>query len=292
MGKYDGSVSPEAQAAFLQQLQSQGGGSGEEMSPEQQQAAEQQGAQDAQADLAAAGADTSGAGTQQQAVQQPATPAPQQQQPDPNAQVLAQYGFSDINAMAQALQQATAANAQAQEQLVRITNIQKAMENANALDESNPQKAMLLQVLGPLLQETQDLTRGQMLRDAWQKDSSTMADLQQFMPEVQAHLNEHPELSVDPAGLRRAYDAVRSKNYRTEDQLLADPKFLAKLKGNKAFTDPVIAEYLNGVQRGQNLPQTIGAGGSTPMTGAKEKPKTMEDAMALFSKILGANPDE
>lgn len=283
MAKYDGSVPPEAQAAFLKELQSQGGDPGEEMSPEQQQAAEQQGAQDAQADLEAAGADTPDVGAQQQAAQQ----QPAAQQPDPSAQILAQYGFSDLNSFVQAFQQTSAANAKAQEQLLRLTNIQKAMENTDALDDSDPTKATILGVLQPLLQETQDLTRGQMLRDAWNQDSQTMADLQQFMPDIQAHLKDHPELSVDPAGLRRAYDAVRSRQFRTEDQLLADPKFLEKAKGSKQLKDSIIADYLNDIQRGKNIPASVGAGGSTPLSGEKPKPKTMDEAFGVLTKMLG-----
>lgn len=115
-----------------------------------------------------------------------------------------------------------------------------------------------------------------------------MPDLTDMMPEITAFIQEHPELAVTNDGLRRAYDGVRSKNYRSEKQLLEDDKFIERMASNEKIKDAVIKEYLSTAARnGEGVPTSISGGGNVPLTGKKQAPSSMEQAKRGLAQMLG-----
>ena len=275
--------------AFLAQLQSQGGGPGVEISPEQQQAAIDAGAQQAQADTQGQPADAGAPA----APQQPAAPeAPAQPQVDPSAEALASVGFQSVDELIQAFVQQGQAASQMQTQLRQLAGLQKAMENTDELDPKDPQyelRKAIRETIGPLAEEMTAQARNRAVQGAWAEAAKGFPDIGEMDKDIAAYLAENPDLSIDPSGLQQAYHAVRSKKYIPEGKMLEDPKFIEKAAANPAIRDAVIKSYLSALQRGDAVPPSVGGGGggSVPLTGPKEGPKTMDDAKSRMKAFLG-----
>ena len=116
-----------------------------------------------------------------------------------------------------------------------------------------------------------------------------MPDIADVMPEISEFIAEHSDLAVSDDGLRRAYDSVRSKKYRTEAQMLADDEFVKRMASNEKIKEAVLQNHLSEIARtGEGVPNSIGAGGDIPLTGQKAAPNSMQQAKAGLAKLLGA----
>lgn len=259
--------------AMLQQENAPEGGE-EAISQNQAQEALQEGAQMAQADLQAAAATNDSSGNSGAN----------------STGGLQELGFGSVEELVQQYK-ALMAEAQTQkEMLTQLTALQQAAENAEDLDPNDPNSAIKKVVrdeLEPLIKDMKAKARNRVVQDAWSKSAADKPDIQEIMPEIQQFIREHPELSVAEDGLSRAYDAVRSKKYRSEDSLLNDSEFIRKAAGNEKIKNAVIEAYLQEVAKsGENVPESIAEGGGVPLTGRKQKPKTFGEAKNTLVNLL------
>lgn len=277
-------LSAEQEAEFMRGLESQGGDpDGGALSPEEQQQAMQEGAQMAAADAQNGelpGVDAAGA---------PENAETQQENAD--AQLLTQLGFGSVDELANAYREAAREQSQMKELLTQITAMQQSMENEEQLDPNNPEdqvRRIIRSEMKPLLDKQKAEARNLLVRDKWRSsEAAKAADLQELLPEIQAYLTGNPKLAVDEEGLQRAYDAVRSKRYRSEAALMDDPEFLKRVAGDERVQKAVIEEHLRKIARnGEAAPQTITDGGSTPLTG-KKTVSGMESAKQKLASMLG-----
>ena len=277
-------LSAEQEAEFMRGLESQGGDpDGGALSPEEQQQAMQEGAQMAAADAQNGelpGVDAAGA---------PENAETQQENAD--AQLLTQLGFGSVDELANAYREAAREQSQMKELLTQITAVQRSMENEEQLDPNNPEdqvRRIIRSEMKPLLDKQKAEARNLLVRDKWRSsEAAKAADLQELLPEIQAYLTGNPKLAVDEEGLQRAYDAVRSKRYRSEAALMDDPEFLKRVAGDERVQKAVIEEHLRKIARnGEAAPQTITDGGSTPLTG-KKTVSGMESAKQKLASMLG-----
>ena len=88
--------------------------------------------------------------------------------------------------------------------------------------------------------------------------------------------------------LRRAYDGVRSRKYRSEEQLFADKDFIERAASNEKVKEAVIQAYLTQAARnGESVPASIAGGGGVPLTGKKQPPNSMQQAKDGLARMLG-----
>lgn len=276
-------LSPEQEAAFIQSLESQGGlPDGGALSPEQQQQAIQEGAQMAAADA------QNGAmpGVDAPAEAQAAAPAG-----DVNAQALSQLGFGSLDELVNAYKEANRTAGEMRDMLTQITAIQQAANNEAQLDPNDPDarvKQLIDSRMKPLLESRKAEARNRLIQEKWRmSDAAKAADITNLLPEIHAYLTANPRYAVDEDGLQRAYDAVRSKMYRSDEALSNDPAFLKQMANNEQVKKMVLEEHLQNIARnGEAAPQTITDGGSTPLTG-KRTASGMDNAKQKLLSMLG-----
>lgn len=278
-------LTPEQEAAFIKDLESQGGvPDGGALSPEEQQQAIQEGAQMAAADAqngTMPGADA------------PAEGQAAAQQEDANAQALSQLGFGSMDELVNAYKEASRTASEMRDMLTQISAIQQAVDNGEQLDPNDPDarfKQLIDSRMKPLLDSKKAEARNRLVQEKWRaSDAAKAADLSNLMPEIQAYLTANPRYAVDEDGLQRAYDAVRSKMYKSEDTLTNDPEFLKRMADNEQIRKMVIEDHLQQIARnGEAVPQSITDGGSTPLTG-KKTVSGMEQAKQKLLSMLGGN---
>lgn len=276
---------PEVRAKFEQALQNDPKNQTEALPPDAQAAALNQGAQAAQAEIAA----TEGADAPP-AAEQPPVPAAPEPAPDPNAAILAQYGFKSVQEMADAFATASQESAKANDTLRQMTAFQQAVGNENQLNPDDPNYPALKAVydkFAPALEYLSTEARNRMVQKAWSESAKNMPDIGDLDADIGAFLKENPQLSIQEDGLARAYHAVRSSKYRPESQLLNDPEFVKKAASSDAVKSAVIEAYLTNIQRnGESVPPSINSGGGIPLTGAKAQPKTMAEANKALEQML------
>lgn len=280
-------LTPEQQAQFEQELNQAGGGPIEESgapvaetAPEAQPEAMQPGAEMAHPEaMAQAGADVP--------AQQPPMP---EQMPDPN-QAVSALGFGSVDELIAAYQGLSQQHEMSMQQLGQLVALQQAMEAQDDLDPNAPDYAVkkaIREEMAPLYDKMKDEARNKLVQDAWGKSAVEMPDIQEFMPDIAAFFKENPDLAVSEDGLRRSYDAVRSRKYKSERQMMEDPDFIARAAGNEKIKKAVLEAHLGEISRnGDALPSGISEGGGTPLTGKKKQPGSMEQAKAGLLAMLG-----
>lgn len=279
-----GRLTPEQQQELLNQLQQMDGvpsDDGGELPPEAQQEAAQQGMAMAQAAAEAGampGADASG----QQA------PAPEV---DASAQTLAKLGFASVDELAQAFEAASQGASQYKGMLAQLLAFQQAEQNEDDLDQTAPDYAIRKAIrdeMAPVHERLREDARNQMIQDAWGRSALDLPGISDEMPDIKAFLEANPHLATSEDGLRRAYEGVRSKKYRSEKEMLDDPEFIKRFASDERIKKAVLESHLGEIARlGDALPATIGDGGGTPLTGKRRAPTEREQARAGLLKMLG-----
>lgn len=210
---------------------------------------------------------------------------------DPNAAILEELGAKSVEDLANQLKEAMGQTKQYREMLSQLLAYQQALDNKAEVEPDDPLntvKKAVREEMGPIYEKLQREAQNKIVQEAWGKDARNMPDLTDMMPEITAFIQEHPELAVANDGLRRAYDGVRSKNYRSEKQLLEDDKFIERMASNEKIKDAVIKEYLSTAARnGEGVPTSISGGGNVPLTGKKQAPSSMEQAKRGLAQMLG-----
>ena len=175
--------------------------------------------------------------------------------------------------------------------LAQLLAYQQALDNEEELDSSDPLdsvKKAVREEIRPIYDKLQADARNKVVQEAWSKDAKGMPDIAEVMPEITEFIAEHPDLAVSDDGLRRAYDSVRSKKYRTEAQMLADDEFVKRMASNEKIKEAVLQNHLGELARsGEGVPNSIGAGGTVPLTGQKQAPSSMDQAKKGLAKMLG-----
>ncbi len=248
----------EQRAQFEREL-AQGGG----LTQEQAQRAVNEGAEMAQADMAA-----------QQL-----------------SELLKQYGFGSLEEMLEQYERMVGTVAELKRMLGRLLSIEKAERTAAQLDVRHPEYAIRRRIeleLAPMREEAHAAAKNRMIQHQWQNSAYQMRDLEKLLPEIAEYIMRNPKYASEADGLRRAYDAVRSEKYRDEDELLGDPEFIAHLMENEQVREALLKSYMQQMHRGGSVPQSVGAGGKTPLTA--RKPITgMQQAKKRLEAMLGAN---
>lgn len=279
-------LTPEQKAEFIKNLESQGGvPDGGALSPEEQQQAIQEGAQ-----MAAADAQNGSVPGAEPPVEQSGAAA---QQESADAQALSQLGFSSMDELVNAYRETMRTQSELREMLTNLVAVQQAAGNEEQLDPNNPDDRMAAiarREMQPLLEKQKADIRNRLIQEKWSaSEAAKAADLSNLMPEIQAYLTANPKYAVDEDGLQRAYDAVRSKRYRSEEALMNDPDFLKRAASNEQVYKEVIEDYLQKMARnGEAVPQPITDGGSTPLSG-KKTVSGMENARQKLLSMLGTN---
>lgn len=277
-------LKPEQEAEFMRQLQ-QGDGlppeNGGALPPETQEAALRQGAEMAQADAQAGaqpGADAPG---------QPSAPSPA----DPSVETVQALGFSSVDELAQAYQAASQQSEQYKHTLAQLVAFEQAQQTQDDLDPNAPDYAVkkaIREEMAPLTEKMREDARNRLVQDAWGQSASEMPGLEELMPDIAEYMKGAPQLAVSEDGLRRAYDGVRSRKYRSETELMDDPEFVKRAAGSEKIKQAVLEAHLGEIARsGDALPATIGEGGGTPLTGKKQPPTAFEQAKTGLLKMLG-----
>lgn len=278
-----GYLTPEQEAEFIKQLESQGGAlDGGALTPEEQQQAVQEGAQMAAEDAA---------NGQMPGADAPAQPTEQTPEVNADARLLQSLGFGSLGELANAYKETLKTGSEMREMLTQFAALHQAMENNDELDPNNPEDQMRRVVrseFAPLYEKQKADIRNRLIQEKWGQSAAAKADdLSEHMDEIQAMLKSNPRLAMDEDGLQRAYDAVRSKKYRSEASLMADAEFLKKVAANPEVKRAVLEEHLQGVARtGDAIPQGITGGGNTPLTG-RETITSMTDAKNKLAQMLG-----
>ena len=211
--------------------------------------------------------------------------------PDPNAAILEEIGVKDVGELARLYKELSGQTEEYKGMLSQLLAFQQALDNKSELEPDDPLntvKKAVREEMAPIYEKLQREAQNKIVQAAWGKDAKNMPDLMDMMPEITAFIQENPELSVSNDGLRRAYEGVRSKNYKSEKQLFEDAKFIERAAANPKIKDAVIKEYLmTAAKSGEGIPNSIGGGGNVPLTGKKEPPSSMDQAKKALLQKLG-----
>ncbi|MBQ8955052.1 MAG: hypothetical protein IJ048_13160 [Clostridia bacterium] len=234
------------------------------LTPEQRAAFEAQLADDALTDEERQEAFQQGADMAQADLSREAEPAAE-------ADAVTRSGFDSVEALLAAYEQSQAALRQAEDALAQMAALSRALENGNRLEEADPE------------------ARNRRVQDAWKRRADLMRDLEALLPDMAAYILAHPEHAVKEDGLERAYDAVRSEKYRSDEELLDDPESVKRFAADPRVKNAVLTAHLAQVYRaGQALPAFIAGGGSIP--GEAAHPQAgMEQAKAKLEALLKQN---
>lgn len=210
---------------------------------------------------------------------------------DPLSALYDEFGVNSPEELAEALRQATKQSGEYKGMLAQLLAFQKALNNQSEIDPDDPMntvKQAVREEMSPIYEKLQRDAQNKIVQEAWGKDAVNMPDLADAMPEITVFLHEHPELSLQVDGLRRAYDSVRSKKYKSEAQLLADDDFVARMAANDKIKDAVVKEYLaTTAKSNEGVPTSIAGGGNVPLTGKKQAPSSMDQAKSGLARMLG-----
>ena len=217
--------------------------------------------------------------------------APEEPAVDPVAKMLSDLGVSSIEELAERYKERESKATEYKDMLAQLLAYQQALDNEEELDSSDPLdsvKKAVREEIRPIYDKLQADARNKVVQEAWSKDAKGMPDIAEVMPEITEFIAEHPDLAVSDDGLRRAYDSVRSKKYRTEAQMLADDEFVKRMASNEKIKEAVLQNHLGELARsGEGVPNSIGAGGNVPLTGQKQAPSSMDQAKKGLAKMLG-----
>ena len=218
--------------------------------------------------------------------------APAEAQPDPQAAILAELGVSSVEELAERYRERDGKATEYKDMLAQLLAYQQALDNEAELDPTSDPldsvKRAVREEIKPLYDKVQADARNKVVQEAWGKDAKDMPDIADVMPEIAQFISEHPDLAVANDGLRRAYDSVRSRKYKTEAQMLEDSEFIKRMAANEKVRDAVLQSHLSEIARsGETVPNSIGAGGDIPLTGQKQAPDSMQQAKKGLAQMLG-----
>ncbi len=129
--------------------------------------------------------------------------------------------------------------------------------------------------------------RNRVIQAIWASRAEELEDIAQFLPEMSAYIAGHPECAMETDGLERAYDAVRSHRYRSEERLLDDPEAVKRLSADPRVREAVLSAHLAGIYKSAAaLPAFIDDGGNTPL--AEPAKGGMDRAKAKLTAMLAA----
>lgn len=210
---------------------------------------------------------------------------------DPNAAALGELGFTSVEDLIAGYKDIAGKSSEYKEMLSNMLAYQQAVDNQQEIDPTDPMasvKKAVREEMGGVYEKLQRDAKNKMVQDAWLNDSKNLPGLMDVMPEITEYISKHPELSVENDGMRRAYEAVRSSKYRSEDEMFGDAEFVKRAASNDKVKNAVISEYLaESARNGDNVPVSIGGGGNVPLTGQKAAPSSMDQAKKGLSKMLG-----
>lgn len=218
--------------------------------------------------------------------------APAEPAADPSAALLAELGVSSVEELVERYKERDGKATEYKDMLAQLLAYQQALDNEAELDPTTDPldsvKRAVREEIKPLYDKVQADARNKVVQEAWGKDAKDMPDIADVMPEIAQFISEHPELAVANDGLRRAYDSVRSRKYKTEAQMLEDSEFIKRMASNEKIRDAVLQSHLGEIAKnGEKIPNSIGAGGDIPMTGQKQAPDSMVQAKKGLAQMLG-----
>ena len=130
--------------------------------------------------------------------------------------------------------------------------------------------------------------RNRVIQAVWASRAEDLEDIAQFLPEMSAYIAGHPEYAMETDGLERAYDAVRSHRYRSEERLLDDPEAVKRLSADPRVREAVLSAHLAGIYKSAAaLPAFIDDGGSIPV--AEPTRGGMDRAKAKLTAMLAGS---
>ena len=120
---------------------------------------------------------------------------------------------------------------------------------------------------------------------------SRHADAREFSRDIGKILKDNPELRGIDSSLEIAYKLAKSSREHKPAEHLNDPKFVSDhVMKNENIKNQIIHEYLKSVKNTNSSPKLLG--GETNMIYSVpnvKKPRTIEDASKIVSKMFGGN---
>ena len=190
---------------------------------------------------------------------------------DEDQEALRRSGFESVQALLDAYEQSQKSLSEAEDTLSQLTALARALENGEKLAPESGE------------------ARSRRVQDEWKRRAGLMKDLEALLPEMAEYIMAHPAFSLEEDGLQRAYDAVRSGKYQSEEELLSDPETVKRLSADPRVKSAVLTAHLSEVYRaGRDLPAFIAAGGGIPAEA--DKPESgMAQAKAKLEALLKKN---
>ena len=184
------------------------------------------------------------------------------------AERLAALGFENADQLADAYERLARRYADLMDDVRRIEAAGRARRNERRL-ENDPSG------------------RNRVIQAIWASRAEELEDIAQFLPEMSAYIAGHPEYAMETDGLERAYDAVRSHRYRSEERLLDDPEAVKRLSADPRVREAVLSAHLAGIYKSAAaLPAFIDDGGNIPV--AEPTKGGMDRAKAKLTALLAA----
>ena len=184
------------------------------------------------------------------------------------AERLAALGFENADQLADAYERLERRHADLMDDVRRIEAAGRARRNERSL-ENDPSG------------------RNRVIQAIWASRAEDLEDIAQFLPEMSAYIAGHPEYAMETDGLERAYDAVRSHRYRSEERLLDDPEAVKRLSADPRVREAVLSAHLAGIYKSAAaLPAFIDDGGNIPV--AEPTKGGMDRAKAKLTALLAA----
>lgn len=137
------------------------------------------------------------------------------------------------------------------------------------------------------LRELEGGKKSPMSEEAWKgavdKFFKEIPSAKAFAKDIANEIIKNPSLREDENCLNLALMRVLTDRFRTPEQLMADGQFLNDyVFSSEKVRDAIIANYLDGVRQG--VPPYTLHGGGMQCVAPKVKPKTIEEAGAMFLK--------
>lgn len=232
-------LTPRQRQLFLKKLANTDAAEDMRLTPDEQSAALRHGAKMAQADLdSRLNDEDEGSAFLQDDMTTPES--------DALAERLNALGFDEPEALIEAYERLSR----------RYADLLRDMRHAEAMSRARKNARLL---------EPDPSGRNRLIQNEWIRRADALSDLAQFLPDMAGYIAEHPEYAVETDGLERAYDAVRSHLYRSEEQLLDDPQAVKRLSADPRIRESVLTTHLASLYKSaQDLPAFIDDGGSTP----------------------------
>ena len=184
------------------------------------------------------------------------------------AERLAALGFENADQLADAYERLARRYAGLMDDVRRIEAAGRARRNERRLENDPSGRSRVIQAV-------------------WASRAEELEDIAQFLPEMSAYIAGHPECAMETDGLERAYDAVRSHRYRSEERLLDDPEAVKRLSADPRVREAVLSAHLAGIYKSAAaLPAFIDDGGNIPL--AEPAKGGMDRAKAKLTAMLAA----